>query len=271
MSSNKGGRPAHHAGEVKKAAIAVRTAPSIRDALKKAADEAGRSVTQEVEARLSASLEVDGGQRSPETEQLLNRIAGEIADIEGNTKKRWHKDRKTAGAVLEMLDQMPKRWIRTDDPYEDEFVKEAWDALYAIQLEREQLTNYLKETGFVLTPINMGGRGMMGGRGLFNSPYSNAHETPNALAGVLKGRWSERHQLERLEVSKAVKVGLEVILNQLEAIDEREKIARKKYHDAMDPFVEAELEGRKTYRQSKERARAQAMQNGEQINYGEVI
>ena len=49
---NVGGRPAHFPGETKTAAIAVRTAPSVRDALKRAAEENGRSITKEVEYRL---------------------------------------------------------------------------------------------------------------------------------------------------------------------------------------------------------------------------
>lgn len=56
-------RPPHHEGEIKKAAIAVRTAPSIRERLRTAAKANGRSVTQEVEIRLVRSFNEDDWKR----------------------------------------------------------------------------------------------------------------------------------------------------------------------------------------------------------------
>lgn len=77
---NKGGRPTDHPGEVKKAAIAVRTAPSIRDRLREAAKANGRSVTQEIEMRLVRSFDED--RVNIQFLQTQNRIAALQAFIE---------------------------------------------------------------------------------------------------------------------------------------------------------------------------------------------
>jgi hypothetical protein len=98
----KGGRKPER-GEAKRSAIAVRTTPTIKAKLEAAADEQNRSVTQEVEARLEASLAMDHPERTAETIRLLGALAAEIERAEQLTGKRWHNDLKTWAMVREAL------------------------------------------------------------------------------------------------------------------------------------------------------------------------
>lgn len=261
MSNNKGGRPPHHDGEIKKAAIAVRTAPSIRDALKVAADEAGRSVTQEVEARLSASLEADGGERSPETSQLLNKIAAGIADAETMTGKRWHRDRKTAGAVLEMLRLRIHEWIRTDDPYEDEIVAAAWDRLHEARQLRDKLEELLADFGVQpITPepkkLKASKTTALGLGAVFDDILDNAF-------AQLKGRWRERKEAETLSLPDPMANAVRALIEQLEAADERVEEADQVYAEAIRPYSEAELSGRELYREAQLKRAREAADRGD--------
>lgn len=258
MSENRGGRPSHHEGEIKKAAIAVRTAPSVRDALKAAAESAGRSVTQEVEARLTASLEADGGQRSPETWQLLNKIAVSIAEIEAMTGKRWHRDRKTAGAVLEMFDRKPRAWVNVDDPADDELVQKAWAALSVARVDRDKLIAYLEEIGIEAMRPAVRRKGLLGG-----GRTPGGQIIGDALAHAFKGRWRERQQMELLALPKEIATAASIIIEQLEAADEREAEAMKAYDEATAPFREVESEGRAAYRNLRRLRAEEALQRGE--------
>ncbi|WP_156502095.1 hypothetical protein [Erythrobacter sp. HI0063] len=278
MSKNKGGRPAHHDGETKKAAIAVRTAPSVRDALKAAADENGRSITQEVEKRLIVSFEADGGQRSSETERLLAKFAAEIAEIEQMTGKRWHKDRKTAGAVLEMFRRLPNHLVRTDDPYDDEFVSRTWDALYAARQETLKLMEHLRDFG-----ISPWEQSYMKGR-LFGNSSATPRRPEGQLGGILGrlagvadmdrrelGRWREREQLERLELPPEAKRHALALIELLEGADERELSANEAHSEAIAPYLQAEEEGRTLYRSSKRRAAEMAVARGDDFSISDLF
>lgn len=99
----KGGRKPER-DEIKRAAVAVRTTPTIKAKLEDAAREAGRSVTQEIEARLEASV---GLVATAESHDLLGQIAREIRRAEELTGKRWHKDLRTWAMVREALASGP--------------------------------------------------------------------------------------------------------------------------------------------------------------------
>lgn len=98
----KGGRKPE-GDEVKRSAVAVRTTPAIKARLAEAAQEAGRSVTQEIEARLEASMAYDQPERTPETIRLLGALAADIERAEKLTGKRWHRDLRTWAMVREAL------------------------------------------------------------------------------------------------------------------------------------------------------------------------
>lgn len=263
MTKNKGGRPAHHDGEIKKAAIAVRTAPSIRDALRVAADESGRSVTQEVEARLIASFERDAGRRSAETERLLNRFAAEITEIEALTGKAWHRDRRTAGSVMELFEKKASVWLNVDDPHEDEFVDAAWRKLHALREERKRPEAGLARLG-IKTDQAKNTRAPKGG---LSEIYSDDNEPLNALAhamaGVTKGRWFERMQLEKLEVEQNVREAALMVIEMIETLDDQIAAAELEYSAAVRPFIMAELEGRELYRSERRKRAAMAVERGE--------
>lgn len=127
----KGGRKPE-GDEVKRSAVAVRTTPTIKARLAEAAEEAGRSVTQEIEARLEASLAYDQPERTPETIRLLGAVAADIERAEKLTGKRWHKDVVTWAMVREAMAegeierQCPEtdRWATdSDGDVHDRFVE----------------------------------------------------------------------------------------------------------------------------------------------------
>lgn len=255
---NKGGRPAHHEGEVKKAAIAVRTAPSVRDALKRAAEQSGRSVTQEVEARLAASLAHDAGKRSPETEQLLTRFAVEIAGIEDMTGRKWHRHRETTGAVLEMFATKPQHWIRTDDPNDDEAVQAAWGKLIGIRGQQADAIDALKALG--VTSAQMRLQSPLTAATMSNTPSGNVFQD---LLAATSGRWRERHQLESLDLPDNIRHALLTMLDHLEHLDGLEREAEQAYTDAMRPYVDAEQTGRKRYREHRAKVAQEHLDRGE--------
>ena len=263
--TNRGGRPRHHEGEVKKSAIAVRTAPSIRDALKSAAEQSGRSITQEVEARLVASLERDGGTRTPETERLLTEIGNAIAEIEGWTNKRWHRDRKTYGAVLQMMERGPAFKKRVDDPKEDEIVTAAWDKYYRIHDQASPLVAWLNEVGVNATEridsaYSYSRRGMFG------------RHPQNALMPALTSRWRERSQIEcEANLPDNIKSAALTIIAQLEALDEQADQALADWRQAQRPYIEAEHEGRTLYKSRKREAAERARQNGDDFDWSDIV
>lgn len=261
--TNLGGRPRHHEGEVKKAAIAVRTAPSIRDALKKAADESGRSITQEVEARLVASLERDGGARTPETERLLTEIGNAIAEIENWTGKRWHRDRKTYGAVLQMMEKGPAFKKRVDDPKEDEIVAAAWEKFYRIHAQSMPLIGWLNEVGVKATERVNSSTSLVGKSG---------KQTQNALLVGLSSRWRERGQLDQeANLPDNIRSAALTMIDQLEALDEQADQAFEEWRQAQRPYIEAEHEGRTLYKSRKREAAERARQNGNDFDWSDIV
>lgn len=269
MSVNKGGRPAHHPGEVKKAAIAVRTAPSLRDALQAAAKEAGRSVTQEVEARLAASFDQDGGRRSPETQQLLNKIAAEIAEIEAEAKAPWHRSRRTAGAVLEMFEKKPQHWIRTDDPDDDELVADAWEQWRAAREKRDEVIRALRGLG-VIPKASEGG--MFGSSNREAPNYSLFELIKNddvaraadseSFFNALKKRWRERQVLAKMELPDEIRTGATLLIDRLEELDQEAEAAESKWKNLIQPYFDAVVEGRKLYRDLRYKVYVEAVQRG---------
>lgn len=244
MTTNRGGRPAHHEGETKRAPITLRTAPSIHEAIKKSADEAGRSLTQEVEIRLKMSLEADGGYRTPETQRLLNRISGEIAAIEAHTGRKWHRHRRSAGAVLEMLSLRPADWIRTDEPRDDEFVGAAWEQLRSARRKRDRAVQALDAIGAT-------GNIMLGiGAGLTTRLVPDENDPPATRKVIerAKGRWKERAHVDKLDLPDTLRVDALALLDELEFLDDEVTRAEQAFADAVEPFVEEQRLGREMYR-----------------------
>ncbi len=250
---NRGGRPRERE-EAKRAAVTIRTTPTVKDQLVAAAEASGRSLTQEIELRLEASLARDAIAGSPETERLLSAYAAEIAQVEGVLKKRWHKDLKTWGAVSELLKAGPINRMQPDRTYDDEIVGEAWQRLEAVCDQKRPIVQLFAAAGIACDvkapslrqPVQRG----LFGRGLV--------PTPN--------RWMESAAIENLDASEDEKAMLRTALQELIRLDAAEEEADKVYGEAIKPYIEAEQEGRNWLRAHRRQRAFDAITRG---NYDE--
>lgn len=108
IEKKRGGRPSER-DEPKRAAIALRTTPAIKEQLSDAADARGRSITQEVEARIEESFAMEALLGGPRTKELLLEIAGQIARAEAVTGQLWHEDAATFLTARHLIDDVLKR------------------------------------------------------------------------------------------------------------------------------------------------------------------
>jgi len=243
---NSGGRPRHYAGELKKTAISLRTTPAIHDALKRAAESNGRSITQEVEARLLVSLEHDSGKRSAETGRLLNDLGAELAKIEEMTGRAWHRCRRTAGALLEMLSTYPSQLIKVDEPGADEAVSKKFDVWFELCTKRKGLLSDLERLG---VPIDAGASGWL-------DVY---------IDGGTAGRWRERQALAGLNLPDEINRASLRLVAQIEELDTLIKAAKSEMEEASAPFDEAERAGREMYRKELKRRSVLAFARMQQL------
>lgn len=237
MGRNLGGRPRHHGEETKKAAIAVRTAPSIHTALRSAAEENGRSITQEVEARLIVSFDRDAGLRSTHTELLLNRIAGEIADLESFTRKRWHRDRATAAALKKLLSDEVPAWIKVDEPLDDLYVSKPLEQMLDSIERYEALVEQLQQ------------------RGITAQPRSAVRSLVKEVPPPTEFRSFEREQVASLEISEEEKTAALAVIDEIEALDIQIEAERIRFSSSAAPYRKAAEDGRALYAKWREEQR----------------
>ena len=95
----KRGRPALPAAERKLSSMGFRPTPALRADLERAAEDNGRSVSQEIQSRLERSFLDEGALGGPELYELFRILAGTAKLVEARTQKRWFDDWKTALAV----------------------------------------------------------------------------------------------------------------------------------------------------------------------------
>ena len=119
------GRP-RHGDDAKTASLRITTTPEMRDLVVRVARESGRSVTQEVEHRLSESFELRGSAKSVTDAPLLTQIAGLIAMVESRTGLSWKEDQATFEAVARGVVRLVER--RDPQDYSPEWL-EAHQAL----------------------------------------------------------------------------------------------------------------------------------------------
>ncbi len=117
IKRSKMGRPPLPPGERRGASMGFRPTPQIRAKLEQAAHENGRSMSQEVEARLEASFldeEARNREMGGKELQALFRLLGAAAEIiEARTGRNWSEDWETGIAVFSawqrlLVDAMPK-------------------------------------------------------------------------------------------------------------------------------------------------------------------
>ncbi|MEO6151858.1 MAG: Arc family DNA-binding protein [Croceibacterium sp.] len=146
VAKNAGGRPLERS-EAKRAAIAVRTTPTIKDRLARSAEARGRSITQEVEARVEQSFELDDLLGHVETKQLLVELARQIAKAEAATGKLWSTDVATHEAATVLM----KHAIRTARPLPPNYQQtaELRTKLEACLERKSSLTVFLLSCGAI--------------------------------------------------------------------------------------------------------------------------
>lgn len=83
--------------------LSIRTTADLKGRLETAAEDAGRSVTQEVESRLTRTLDQEEVVGGAVTAAFLNLLGARIRDLEVRTGKSWHSDRFTWGAVRDAV------------------------------------------------------------------------------------------------------------------------------------------------------------------------
>lgn len=110
--------------EAKKAAIGIRTSEAQKQALQKAADAAGRSLSQEIDYRLTASLMMDekaGGRAA----NLLGDFAQLAAGIvEARLGKAWNEDAESYFAVRKAIED----FMGQNHPPKPQFIKDVESA-----------------------------------------------------------------------------------------------------------------------------------------------
>jgi len=118
---SKMGRPPRHEGERLSKSRTFRVRPHLDGSLQKAAAEAGRSVSEEIEHRLDQSFQraheadliadalraAHGGR----TGDLLSAIATVVWLIERRTGKKWNEDRDTAFDVREAVEAVAEALV----------------------------------------------------------------------------------------------------------------------------------------------------------------
>lgn len=252
MTDKRRGRPALPEAE-RRQQIGVRTAPSLKADLERAAAENGRSVAQEAELRLVQSFEAERQAGGRETARLLSMLANEIALIEMRTRKAWHRDLTTWAAVAEMFSKGPLRRLRPDRYNDDEVVGEAWSALWKVRQQKEPLLNELRNEGLFAEDLpdtsTTSRRGIFGAM-MFSDKESLLNRTPLRRAIQARADLSDDHK-ERVE-------GL---VDKLVSLDADERVAIKAHRDALQPYFDAEHRGRELYavqlREAVSRARAE--------------
>lgn len=200
-----------------------------REALEKAAQQTGRSMSGEIEARLQATLALDN-----EGLTLFSDIANELAAIQRVTKKRWHKSLTSWAAAREMLYRGPiQRW-RPENWMDDEHAVEAFKRFDALTSERRTVLQALGEMGITLPEAPAKPNPTKGG--LFGSVLPHA-----------RGRSFARSSIEAAEPSVEREQALHLI-DRLEELDASVEEARRGWSDQMAMYQDAEKEGRDLYR-----------------------
>jgi hypothetical protein len=115
------GRPPRHGGERLSKSRTFRVRPHLDELLQKAAAEAGRSVSEEIEYRLDRSFyeaAMYRGAFGERTGDLFRAFATAIWLIERGAGKKWHEDRETRFQVARAIDGVTE-WFtgRPADPW----------------------------------------------------------------------------------------------------------------------------------------------------------
>lgn len=150
IEEKRGGRPVER-DEPKRAAIAVRTTPAIKERLQAAAAERGRSITQEVEARIEESFEAQDLLGGVETRQAFSAVAAQIKRMQDATGKHWLADVATHAAVRILADRI----FASLEPRPENAVEldAAWKAYEQAQITAYARARILEKGGLLYRPM----------------------------------------------------------------------------------------------------------------------
>lgn len=140
------GRP-RKGNELKSETLAIKTSPSLKDRLAEEARVNRRSLTEEVETRLTESLDRSDIPRSERTARLLEEIARNIYEIESAIGKNWHEDVAPWAAVREMLYHGPIVEVATGDAFRDAKLDKLTELASAIEQEKSLVVMGLRALG----------------------------------------------------------------------------------------------------------------------------
>lgn len=258
MAHGRRGRPPKAEAQ-KRQQIGVRTSFELKLELEAAADRNGRSVAQEAELRLVRSFDMDKEAGSAETSHLLRTIAAEIALIESRTKKRWFKDLRTWGAVLEMLRQGPFQRFSPDDPVADDVVVQAWLALRETRRKKLALAQLITQNGI---PCAASVPSLPIETGLLGLTLKRLELAP---------RHAERVAIDALDCNDSDKEDLRQALSVLIELDEEEHQADLKLTESLAPYIAAERSGREFYADMRSREAELALRNGNNLYISDLI
>lgn len=150
IAENRGGRPSER-DEPKRAAIALRTTPDIKERLLHAASERGRSITQEVEARIEESFEAEDLYGDHRTRLALGALAGKIQKAEAATGKHWLDDIRTHAAAAALIDNALRGFEPT--PKNVTAINKSFEAFREAQIIAYSRARILENDGLLIRPV----------------------------------------------------------------------------------------------------------------------
>jgi len=158
----RGGRPSER-DEAKRAAVAVRTTPTIKAMLKAAADARGRSITQEIEQRLERSFDDErllGGSASA---SLLRRLLSLIEDAETEAGAAWHESYVAYHAVRRsLLEGIPQLMALRRPPMPNEpAILEAERERSKIEQDLQSVEDDLRTAGVMPPARSVSGQNLL--------------------------------------------------------------------------------------------------------------
>lgn len=229
------GRPPKSADE-KRVQVNVRLLVTDKERLESLAVESGKPVATEAENILAKHLA-----RRKETNELLDRIAAQIEELEAKAHGKWHKNLMAWAAVAEMLtgilyENRPERIA------DDEAVVEIRKKLEPAERRRYALIQLLSERGISVKrdPRPEPLLGMRARRGIFG----------NALAGKPppSPRTWEKAAIDALpaetEDDEKTRAEAQWLFEELLKADEAVAALETEEAEAMRPYIEAEQAGR---------------------------
>jgi hypothetical protein len=132
--------------------VPVRTTAEVRQKLEEACAASGKSLTQEVEARIERSLEMQELLGDDRRMALMVRIADQVTRAEAATGKKWHADTATYWAVRRLIEHV----LHDVRP-----LPSNWEEVSALQVEmiqlaerRDVLENLLLQCGVIRRSVN---------------------------------------------------------------------------------------------------------------------